>query len=92
MIYELEAIIYDRKRNPKAGSYTGSLFENGENKIAQKLGEEAIEVVVAALRQGRPEQINEFADLVYHMLVLMAHLGITLEDIEAELRRRHKPD
>ena len=90
MLNELEAIIRDRKQNPKAGSYTNSLFEAGINKIAQKVGEEATEVIVAALGQGRQEQIGELSDLFYHTLVLMAQLGITLDEVRAELERRHR--
>jgi phosphoribosyl-ATP pyrophosphohydrolase len=91
MISELEAIIRDRKANPKAGSYTNTLFDSGVNKIAQKVGEEATEVIVAALGQGRSEQIGELSDLFYHTLVLMAQLDISLDDVRAELARRHKP-
>jgi phosphoribosyl-ATP pyrophosphohydrolase len=90
MLRELESIIQDRKANPRAGSYTTSLFEAGPNRIAQKVGEEAVEVVVAALGQTRSDQISELADLFYHTLVLMSHLDLSLEDIEAELRRRHR--
>jgi len=91
MLRELEAIIADRKANPKAGSYTNSLFDAGVNKIAQKVGEEATEVIVAALGQGRSEQIGELSDLFYHTLILMAQLDITLDDVNTELARRHKP-
>jgi phosphoribosyl-ATP pyrophosphohydrolase len=90
MINELEAIIADRKANPKEGSYTNLLFEKGRNKIAQKVGEEAVEVIVAALGQGREEQIGELSDLFYHTLVLMSELGITLDDVRAELAKRHR--
>ena len=86
---ELEAIIHERKVNPKAGSYTNSLFDKGLNKIAQKVGEEATEVIVAAMGQGREEQIGELSDLFYHTLVLMAQMEIRLADVEAELARRH---
>lgn len=89
MIAELEKIIADRKANPQAKSYTNSLFDAGRNKIAQKVGEEATEVIIAALGQGRDEQIGEISDLFYHVLVLMADLDLSLADIEAELRRRH---
>lgn len=89
MLYELEAIILDRQANPKTDSYTNRLFDKGLNKIAQKVGEEASEVIVAALGQGRHEQIGELSDLFYHTLVLMAQLGIKLEDVCAELARRH---
>jgi phosphoribosyl-ATP pyrophosphohydrolase len=89
MLEQLQAIIQDRKANPRAGSYTNSLFDAGAAKIAQKVGEEAVEVIVAALGQERPAQIGELSDLFYHTLVLMTHLGITLEDVQAELARRH---
>lgn len=90
MLYELEKLVNDRKLNPVEGSYTSSLFDKGINRLAQKVGEEATEVIVAALGQNRPEQVGELADLFYHTLVLMTELGIKLEDVEAELKRRHK--
>jgi phosphoribosyl-ATP pyrophosphohydrolase len=89
MLTQLQAIIQDRKANPREGSYTNTLFDSGVNKIAQKVGEEAVEVIVAALGQGRTEQIGELSDLFYHTLVLMTQLGITLDDVKAELARRH---
>ena len=92
MLVELEAIIQDRKVHPQPDSYTCQLFDQGINKIAQKVGEEAAEVIVAALGQGRQEQIGELSDLFYHTLVLMAQLDLTLEDVSAELARRHRPD
>ena len=90
MLDYLETIIKDRKNNPTDKSYTASLFDKGINKIAQKVGEEATEVVVAALGQGREEQVNEVADLFYHTLVLLAALDLNLSDIYAELERRHR--
>jgi phosphoribosyl-ATP pyrophosphohydrolase len=90
MLHELEKIIADRQANPPEGSYTAALLSKGTTKIAQKLGEEATEVVVAALGQGRDEQIGELADLFYHTLVLMAQLDISLEDVETKLRERHR--
>jgi phosphoribosyl-ATP pyrophosphohydrolase len=87
---ELEAIIGERKQSPKEGSYTSSLFAEGVPRIAQKVGEEAVEVVVAALSQSRERQIEETADLVFHLLVLLAIEGITLDEVRAELQRRHK--
>lgn len=90
MLYVLEEIIRERKANPREGSYTSSLFETGVNRMAQKVGEEAVEAVVAALGQERKEQIEELSDLFYHTLVLMAQLDITLEDVSEELRNRHK--
>ena len=90
MLNELETIIADRKANPRDESYTNKLFTKGVNKISQKVGEEATEVIVAALGQGREEQVAELADLFYHTLVLMAQLNISLDAVEAELRRRHQ--
>ncbi len=89
-LVELEAIIAERQRSPKAGSYTSSLFADGPAKITQKVGEEAVEVVVAALAQSRERQIEETADLLFHLLVLMRTEGITLDDVCAELERRHR--
>lgn len=89
MLTQLQAIIQDRKANPREGSYTNSLFDAGTNKIAQKVGEEAVEVIVAALGQTRAEQIGELSDLFYHTLVLMTQLDLTLDDVQAELARRH---
>ncbi len=91
MLMRLEAIITDRKHNPKPGSYTNSLFDKGRNKIAQKVGEEAVETIVAALGQGRDQQIAELADLFYHTLVLMSDMDISLADVAAELEKRHLP-
>lgn len=90
MLHKLEAIIKDRKTNPVEGSYTALLFEQGRPKIAQKVGEEATEVIVAALAQSDQERIGELADLFYHVLVLMTDMDITLEDVFAELEKRHK--
>lgn len=92
MLHQLATIIQERKVNPQPGSYTSKLFDDGIERIAQKVGEEATEVIVAALRQSRETQINELADLFYHTLVLMTELGLTLDDISAELARRHQPE
>lgn len=91
MLGQLEAIIQERKRNPAPGSYTSQLFDAGPDRIAQKVGEEAVETVVAALAQGKAEQIGELADLFYHVLVLMAQLNLSLQDVERELQKRHQP-
>jgi phosphoribosyl-ATP pyrophosphohydrolase len=87
---ELQAIIADRKRNPKTGSYTNRLFDGGVSRMTQKVGEEAVEVIVAALSQKREDQINELCDLFFHTLVLMTELDISLYDVFAELEKRHK--
>ena len=90
MFQELFKIIQDRKANPKPGSYTNSLFDAGLPRMAQKVGEEGTEVVVAALSQGNERLIEEIADLTYHVMVLMAAKGVTLEDVAGELEKRHK--
>ena len=91
MLNQLEALIQSRKQCPVEGSYTNHLFAEGRVKIAQKVGEESVEVIVAALRQGRREQIEELADLFYHILALMAELDLSLDDIRQKLRERHQP-
>ena len=83
-------VIQDRKENPFEGSYTSSLFAEGLPKIAQKVGEEASEVIVAALAQDEQRLIEEVADLIYHTLVLLAARDLSPAHIQAELERRHK--
>jgi phosphoribosyl-ATP pyrophosphohydrolase/phosphoribosyl-AMP cyclohydrolase len=85
----LEKIILDRKKNPKQGSYTNSLFDSGINKIAQKVGEEAVELVIEAKDNNRELFVNEAADLFYHYTVLLAVKGIKIEEVEKILRSRH---
>lgn len=89
MLTYLQTLIAERKANPIEGSYTNQLLNEGINRSAQKVGEEAVEVVVAALGQGKSEQVGELSDLFYHTLVLMAQLNISLEDINEELSNRH---
>lgn len=86
---DLYAIILNRKGNPSESSYTSSLFASGLPRIAQKVGEEGTEVVVAALVQEDARLIEELADLAYHSLVLMAARGIRPEDVLTELEKRH---
>ena len=83
-------VIVSRRQNPTEQSYTSSLFAAGLPKIAQKVGEEGTEVVVAALAQDNQRLIEEVADLTYHTLVLLAARGLKMEDILAELEKRHK--
>jgi phosphoribosyl-ATP pyrophosphohydrolase/phosphoribosyl-AMP cyclohydrolase len=85
----LEAIIKERKRNPKAGSYTNSLLDAGINKIAQKVGEEAVELVIEAKDNNKELFLNEAADLMYHYLVLLTAKGFSLTDVTAVLKQRH---
>ena len=82
-------VIESRRQNPSDTSYTSSLFAEGLPKIAQKVGEEGTEVVVAALAQDNQRLIEEVADLTYHTLVLLAARGLKLQDISVELERRH---
>ena len=82
--------IEDRRQNPPPGSYTASLFEAGMPRIAQKVGEEGVETVVAALSQSDERVISEMADLVYHCLVLLAARGLRWDAVEAELAQRFR--
>lgn len=90
IINSLFATITDRKANPRPNSYTTELFSKGIDEISKKVGEEAVEVVVAAHNQTKERLVSELADLAYHTLVLMALKGVTLEDVYAELTRRHR--
>ena len=83
-------VIESRRQNPSEKSYTSSLFAEGLPKIAQKVGEEGTEVVVAALAQDDQRLIEEVADLTYHTLVLLAARGLKLQDVLVELEKRHK--
>ena len=83
----LEAIIRERRGGDAGSSYVAGLFARGRPHIAQKLGEEAVETVIAAL--GQPDKIaSEAADLLFHLLVLLADAGLSLDDVRAELARR----
>lgn len=88
-LYQLEEIILDRKNNPTDKSYTASLFEKGTNKIAQKVGEEAVETVIEAMDNNIELLKEETSDLLYHLLVLLAEKNISLNDISEVLRKRH---
>lgn len=83
-------VIEDRKKNHAENSYTSSLFTDGLPKIAQKVGEEGTEVVVAALSQDDQRLIEEVADLTYHTLVLLSARDLTPSQILAELEKRHR--
>lgn len=88
----LYRLIEGRRTDPQPGSYTSYLFEKGKEKILKKVGEECTEVVIAAKGGDRDETIFEIADLTYHVLVLMAEYGITLNDIRGQLASRHVVD
>jgi phosphoribosyl-ATP pyrophosphohydrolase len=84
----LEAIIRERRTGDPASSYVAKLTAKGRAKIAQKLGEEATETVIAAIQDDRAALTGEAADLVFHLLVLLADAGLRLDDVRAELARR----
>jgi phosphoribosyl-ATP pyrophosphohydrolase len=85
----LAALIAERKANPKPGSYTNQLLAD-QAKAAQKVGEEATEVVVAALTQSDQRLVEEMADLIYHSLVLLQTRDLSWDDVLIELEKRHK--
>jgi phosphoribosyl-ATP pyrophosphohydrolase len=88
---ELYEIIAERKNNPQPNSYTCSLFEAGMEEISKKLGEEAIEVILAANQQGKQRTIEEISDLMYHLMVLMVATDVPLSAVYEELQKRHTP-
>jgi len=91
-IKELYMMLLDRKEKLPEGSYTSYLFEKGIDKILKKVGEESTEVIIAGKAQDKAETVYEIADLAYHVLVLMAEMGIEPEEIRAELASRHVID
>ena len=88
IIDELFSVIEDRKVNPKEGSYTNYLFTKGVDKICKKVGEESAEVIIAAKNRSPEELSNEAADLIYHLLVLLAEQGMKPQDVFAVLQKR----
>jgi phosphoribosyl-ATP pyrophosphohydrolase/phosphoribosyl-AMP cyclohydrolase len=86
----LEAIIKERKKNPKENSYTNQLLNSGINKVAQKVGEEAVELVIEAKDNNKELFLGEAADLMYHYLVLLAAKDTSLQDVVKVLRQRHE--
>ncbi|HEX8684664.1 MAG TPA: phosphoribosyl-ATP diphosphatase [Ardenticatenaceae bacterium] len=89
MITRLEEIIAGRKSEMPEGSYTTYLFTQGQDKILKKVGEEAAETIIASKNDNRTELVYEASDLIYHLLVLLAHHEISWAEIEAELERRY---
>lgn len=85
----LETVIADRLENPDAGSYTAQLAAGGGKRIAQKVGEEAVELALASVAGDRDEMLDEAADLVYHLLVLLQTRGLRLGDVVKMLEDRH---
>ena len=89
-VRHLQSVVQQRHREMPEGSYTTKLFIKGVKKIAQKVGEEAVESVVEAVDGNRDRFIYEASDMIYHLLVLMEQMGCSIEDMERELALRHK--
>lgn len=89
MMTQLEAVIAQRRADMPEGSYTTYLFKKGQDKILKKVGEEAAETIIASKNNDPQELVAEASDLIYHLMVLLAHHEIPFSDIEAELERRH---
>ena len=87
---KLEGIIADRKNNPSTSSYTSSLFAKGINKVAQKVGEEAVELVIESKDDNKEKLLGEAADLLYHYLILLQAKNYKLQDVINVLAQRHK--
>lgn len=89
---ELQDFINKRKEEMPEGSYTTKLFRDGINKIAQKVGEEALETVIEATNGTKDHLVYEASDLLYHLLVLLTEKGLRIEEVASELQKRHDPD
>ncbi len=89
---ELQDFINKRKEEMPEGSYTTKLFKEGINKIAQKVGEEALETVIEATNGTKEHLVYEASDLLYHLLVMLTDKGMRIEDVAAELQKRHDPN
>ena len=89
-IRRLQEVVRQRHRDMPNESYTTYLFNKGTNKIAQKVGEEAVETVIEAIDNNKERYLYEASDLIYHLLVLNEQMGFTIKDIENELETRHK--
>jgi phosphoribosyl-ATP pyrophosphohydrolase/phosphoribosyl-AMP cyclohydrolase len=89
---ELQDILKSRKKNKPQGSYTAELFRSGTNAIAQKLGEESIELIIESKEKDDKRFLDESADLIFHLMILLIDRGYDLEDVAEILRKRHQPD
>lgn len=87
---KLEQVIYSRKHQPEAGSYTSQMFAKGLNRIAQKFGEEAVETIIAAKEDDQEDFLNECADLMYNFMVLLESKELGIGDVVRVLESRHK--
>jgi len=90
VLEEVFSVILQRQANPDPGSYTSRLLGEGEDVLLKKVGEEAMEVILAAKGQGNDRLVSELADLAYHVLVLLAARGLTPQDVAEELRLRRR--
>ncbi len=88
-LYELERVIRERVESRSESSYTYKLFSQGLDRICKKVLEESGEVVIAAMRESRERVIQEIADLIYHVMVLMRFVNVSIDDVCRELERRH---
>ena len=88
LLKQLFDLVVERKGAKLPNSYTASLFKKGRARIAQKVGEEAVETVIAAMKNDKVELVNEVADLFFHTFVLMADSDVTLDDVIFELQKR----
>ena len=89
-LYDLEKLLISRKKDKPSGSYSTELFENGIDMIAQKVGEEAVETIIASKNQDDSEVVNESADLLYHLIALLVERDIPLDHVVGELMDRSK--
>ena len=92
LIFKLSQIIKKRKKDLPKNSYVAKLFKKGKVKIANKLGEEAIETITAYLYEGKKELLEESADLIFHLLVLLEDSGLSIEEVEKTLKKRMNND
>ncbi len=90
IIKKIYCQIQNRKANPKEGSYTNYLFNEGLDKILKKVGEESSEVIIAAKNKNKDDLVYELCDLIYHSLVLMVNEGVTIDELQSELTKRHR--
>ena len=92
LFFKLSKIIKKRKKDLPKDSYVAKLFGKGKAKIANKLGEEAIETITAYLYEGKKELLEESADLIFHLLIMLEDSGLTIEEVEKTLSKRMKND
>ena len=92
LFFKLSRIIKKRKKDLPKDSYVAKLFGKGKAKIANKLGEEAIETITAYLYEGKKDLLEESADLIFHLLIMLEDSGLTIEEVEKTLSKRMKND